>query len=117
MPANHRHERHHRHGCEEVAYLRGFLDDDEHAMAGRSPNTPSIYRHADNPIGIRKSVTYDAHDDEMQRFSNWGGALSGDVRLLLPIIMGPTILSIYRPGRGELAERTLVDGPWALPLR
>jgi hypothetical protein len=25
-----RHERHHRHGSEEVAYLRGFLDDNEH---------------------------------------------------------------------------------------
>ena len=49
------------------------------------------------------------------------GSLKGSdsryVSLLLPIIMGPTILSIYRPGRGEPADRTLVDGPWALPLR
>ena len=62
------------------------------------------------------SISHDANDgddDELQRFSNWGGALSGDVRLLLPNIMGPTILSIYRPGRGELADGTLVDGPWA----
>jgi hypothetical protein len=32
------------------------------------------------------------------------------VSLLLPIIMGPTNLSIYRPGRGKPVDRTLVDG-------
>ena len=39
----------------------------------RSPNTPGIDRHVENPIGIGKSAAHDAHDgddDELQRFSN-----------------------------------------------
>jgi hypothetical protein len=42
-----------------------------------------LHRHTDNPIGIGKSIDDDAHDgddDELQRFSKWGGALSGDGR-------------------------------------
>jgi hypothetical protein len=37
-----------------------------------------------------------------------GGA--ADISLLRPIVMGPTNLSIYRPGRGEPVDGTLVDG-------
>jgi hypothetical protein len=50
-------------------------------MVERSPNTPAIHRHVENPIGIGKSTTHDAHDgddDELQRFSKWGATLCGD---------------------------------------
>jgi hypothetical protein len=45
---------------------------------------PGIDRHVENPIGIEKSTSYDAHDgddDELQRFSKgekvvrWAGAM------------------------------------------
>ena len=39
--------------------------------------------------------------------NGWG---SGYVSLLPPIIMGATNLSIYRPGREEPVDGTLVDG-------
>ena len=42
---NYRHERHHRHGSEEVAYLCGFLRDDKHDDGLRAPNAPAIHRH------------------------------------------------------------------------
>jgi hypothetical protein len=35
----------------------------------RSPNTPGIDRHVENPIGIGKSTAHDGHDDALQRFS------------------------------------------------
>ena len=35
---------------------------------------------------------------------------TADISLLLPIIMGLTNLSIYRPGRGEPVDGTIVDG-------
>jgi hypothetical protein len=38
------------------------------------------------------------------------GCSSGYVSLLLPIIMGATNLSLYRLGRGEPVDGTLVDG-------
>jgi hypothetical protein len=47
-------------------------------MTWRSPNAPAIHRHVENPIGIGKSATHDAHDgddDELQRFSKWVGQL------------------------------------------
>ena len=82
MPANHRHERHHRHGCEEVAYLRGFFDDDEHDDGETVPeytiNPPSCR----NRIGIGKSIAHDApdaHDDESQRFSKGGAPPSREL--------------------------------------
>jgi hypothetical protein len=85
MPANHRHERHHRHGCEEVAYLCGSLDDDEHDDGMTVPKHLAIHRHVENPIGIGKSTAHDTNDgddDGLQRFSNWGGVSPemGDVR-------------------------------------
>jgi hypothetical protein len=50
----------------------------------------------------------DGPDDEMQRFSK------GLQQLICvttpPIIVGLTNLSIYRPGRGEPVDGTLVDG-------
>ncbi len=53
-------------------------------MTRRSPNTPGIDRHVENPIGMGKSTAHDAHDgddDELQRFSKeGGGTLFGDER-------------------------------------
>jgi hypothetical protein len=51
-------------------------------MPSRSPDTPAVHRHAKNPIGIGKSAAHDAHDahdDELQGFSNGGGALCCEV--------------------------------------
>ena len=70
------------------------------------------------PVGIGKSTAHDARDgddDESQRSSK-------GVRELICVTAsaeyhGPTNLSIYRPGRGEQVDGTLVGGPGALPLR
>ena len=72
MPANHRHERHHRHGCEEVAYLRGFLDDGKYDEDMTVPKHLEIHCHVENPIGIGKSAAHDADDDDLQRFYKGG---------------------------------------------
>jgi hypothetical protein len=48
-------------------------------LAWRCRSTPSLHRHAENPIGVGKSAAdddNDAHDDELQRFSEEGAALS-----------------------------------------
>jgi hypothetical protein len=55
---------------------RVFLVTLTMTMTRRSPNTPGIDRHVENPIGIGKSTAHDAHDgddDELQGFSKWGG--------------------------------------------
>ena len=70
--ANERHERHHRHGSEQVAYLTGLLNDDKHddGMTVAKPFVNPL--SCENPLGIRKSTANDAHDgddDELQRFS------------------------------------------------
>jgi hypothetical protein len=70
-------------------------------------NPPSC----ENPLGIRKSTAHDAHDahdDELQRFSKGVGQLI--CVTTPPIIVGLTNLSIYRPGRGEPVDGSLVDG-------
>ena len=81
MPVNERHHRHHRHGSETAAYLCGLLDDDEHDDGMTVPEYASDSPSCRYPIGIGKSTAHDAHDgddDELQRFSIWGGALSGN---------------------------------------
>jgi hypothetical protein len=72
MPANHRHERHHRHGSQKTAYISGFHNDGKHDEDMTVPKHLAIHRHVENPIGIGKSTAddaHDAHDDDLQRFS------------------------------------------------
>ena len=112
--AIHRHVRHHRHGSQKITYISGFHNDEDMTV----PKHLAIHRHVENPIGIGKSTAHDTNDgddDESQRSSK-------GVRQLVCVTAsaeyhGPTNLSIYRPGRGEPVDRTLVDGPGALPLR
>src|SRR5215213_325548 len=80
------------------------------------PKRLAIYRHVENPIGIGKSTAHDANDgddDDLQRFSK-GGATADMYHYSCRLSWGPTILSIYRRGRGEPVEETLVDGHGAV---
>ena len=108
MPANHRH---HRHGSQKIACISGFHNDGKHDEDMTVPKHLAIHRHVENPIGIGKSTDHDTNDgddDGLQRFSK-------GVRKLICVTTaadyhGPTILSIYRPGRGEPVDGTLMDG-------
>jgi hypothetical protein len=72
-PADHRHERHYRHAGEKNAYLSHFLHDNEGDAGMTLPEHPINLPSLGNPIGLRKSDTDDAHDDELQGFSKGGG--------------------------------------------
>jgi hypothetical protein len=70
---------HDRHLGEKTAYLSHFLHDDERDAGMTLPEHTTYSPSFGNPIGMEKSAAdddNDAHDDEMQRFSKGGLALS-----------------------------------------
>jgi hypothetical protein len=59
-------------------------------MVAEYTSNPSSYKA---PIGIEQSTSCDAHDgddDELQRFSKWGGAFSADGRGAMGGSLGST---------------------------
>ncbi len=70
-PADHRHERHHRHYGEKTPYLCRFLDDDNHDDEVTADGHRHRVRHAKNPY-LKEYDAHDGDDSELQRFSEGG---------------------------------------------
>ena len=99
IPANHRYERHHRHGAEEASFLSLFLHDDEYDDGMTVPKYTINLPSCKNPIGIGKNTAHYANDgdhDDSQRFSK-GAPLSREASVSVRKF-GPSIAA--STGRG-----------------